>query len=168
MQESSEPTNMATQKSIKAQKVWLEKANSAKATKSGLGLPPLKLKIHREVSRHITVEEVDEEEETQVKSPRPSVFHRLGTHPTQTSVDDKEEVLNRLSKSFVFSRLEVPSSQTSIDEKKENQGQSPRSSIFNRLGAHTSRTSAFDRLSVARNQAFVFDHLKKEDVEASL
>ena len=45
---------MATQKSIRAQKVWLEKADSAKAAKSGLGLPPLKLKIHREVSRHIT------------------------------------------------------------------------------------------------------------------
>ena len=66
---------MATQKSIKAQKVWLEKTDSAKAAKSGLGLPPLKLKIHREVSRHITAEEVNEEEETQVESPRPSVFH---------------------------------------------------------------------------------------------
>ena len=75
VQEPSEPTDMATQKSIKAQKVWLEKADSAKAAKSGLGLPPLKLKIHREVSRHITTEEVNEEEETQVESPRPSVFH---------------------------------------------------------------------------------------------
>ena len=111
---------MATQKSIRAQKVWLEKADSAKAARSGLGLPPLKLKIHREVSRHITAEEVNEEEEkTQVESPRPSVFHRLGAGPTQTSMDDKEEVLDRLSKPSVFNRLEVSSSQTSIDEKKK-------------------------------------------------
>ena len=56
MQEPSEPTSIATPKSIKAQKVWLEKVDSTKVVKSGLGLPPLKLKIHREVSRHITAE----------------------------------------------------------------------------------------------------------------
>ena len=41
MQEPSEPTDIATQKSIKAQKVWLEKVDSAKAVKPGLGLLPL-------------------------------------------------------------------------------------------------------------------------------
>ena len=91
----------------------------------------------------------------------------MGAGPTQTSMDDKEKVLDRPSKPSIFNQLEVFSSQTSIDEKKENQGQSPRSSIFNRLGAHTSRILAFDRLSVARNQAFVFDHLKSDDVESS-
>ena len=88
----------------------MEKADSTKAVKSGLRLPPLKLKIHREVSRHITAEEVNEEEETQVESPRPSVFHRLGACPTETSVDDKEEVLDKPSKPSVFNRLEVASS----------------------------------------------------------
>ena len=34
------------------------------------------------------------------------------------------------------------------------------------MGAHTSRTLAFDRLSVARNRASVFDRLKSDDVEA--
>ena len=97
VREPSEPTNIVIQKSIKAQKVWLEKADSTKAIKFGLGLPPLKLKIYREVSMHITVEEVNEKEKTQVESPRPSVFHQLGARSTQTSVDDKEEVLDRLS-----------------------------------------------------------------------
>ena len=45
----------STQKSIKAQKIWLEKADSTKAAKPGLGLPLLKLKIHMEVSKHITI-----------------------------------------------------------------------------------------------------------------
>ena len=101
---------MATQKSIKAQKVWLEKADSAKVAKSGLKLPPLKLKIYRKVSRHITTEKVNEEEETQVEFPRSSIFHRLGICPTQTSVDDKEEVLDKPLKPSIFSRLEVYSS----------------------------------------------------------
>ena len=69
VQESSEPIDIATQKSIKAQKVWTEKTDSAKVAKPRLRLPPLKLKIHREVSRHITAEEVNKEEETQVESP---------------------------------------------------------------------------------------------------
>ena len=116
----------------------MEKADSAKAIKSGLGLSPLKLKIHREVSRHITAEEVNEKEETQVESPRPYVFHRLGACPTQTLVDDKK-VLDRPSKASVFNRLEVASSKTSINKEKENQGQSPRSFFFNRLGTHTHR-----------------------------
>ena len=80
-------------------------------------------------------------------------------------MDDKEKVLDRPSKPSVFNRLEVSSSQTSIDEKKGNQGQSPRSFVFNRLGTHTSRTSTFDHLFVVRNRAFVFDHLKSDDVE---
>ena len=66
MQEPSEPIDIATQKSIKAQKVWTEKTDSAKVAKPRLRLPPLKLKIHREVSRHITTEEVNEKKKTQV------------------------------------------------------------------------------------------------------
>ena len=81
-------------------------------------------------------------------------------------MDDKEEVLDRPSKPSIFSRLEVSSFQTSIDEEKENRSQSPTSSIFNRLGAHTSWTSTFDRLSVVKNRASIFDHLKSDDVEA--
>ena len=91
VQEPSEPTDIATQKSIKAQKVRLENVDSTKATKPGLGLPPLKLKIYKKVSRHITAEEVNEEEETPVESPRSSLFHRLGACSTQNSVDDKEK-----------------------------------------------------------------------------
>ena len=75
VQEPSEPTNMAAQKSTKANKVWLKKIDSARSARPGLGFPPLKLKINREASRHITTEEVNEEEETQVESFRPSVFH---------------------------------------------------------------------------------------------
>ena len=34
------------------------------------------------------------------------------------------------------------------------------------MGTHTSRTSAFDRLSIARKWASVFDRLKSDDIEA--
>ena len=143
--------------------MWLKKTDSARFTRPGLGFPPLKLKINREVSRHITAEKVNEKEEIQVESPRPSVFSRLGACSTQTSDDEKEKVLVQLSKSSVFNRLGVSPSQTSSDEDKENQDQPPKPSVLNRLGAAASRTSAFDRLSVAS----VFDHLKSDDVEAS-
>ena len=163
VQEPSEPTNVAA----KANKVWLKKTDSARSTKPGLGFPPLKLKINREASRHITAEEVNEEEEIQVESPRPSVFSRLGARSIQTSDDEKEEVLDQPLKSSVFSRLGVSASQTSSDEDKENQDLPPKPSILNRLGAAASRTSAFDRLSVARKRASVFDRLKSDEVEAS-
>ena len=82
-------------------------------------------------------------------------------------MDDKK-VLDRPSKAFVFNRLEVASSQTSINKEKKNRGQSLRSSVFNRLRVHTSQTSAFDCLSVAKNRASLFDHLKSDYVETSL
>ena len=87
MQEPSEPTDIAAQKSTKANKVWLKKTDSAKLAKPRLGFPPLKLKINREASRHITTEEVNKEEEIQVKPPRPFVFNQLDEHLTQTSGD---------------------------------------------------------------------------------
>ena len=59
--------------------MWLKKIDFAKAVRLGLRFPPLKLKILREASRHITVEEVNEEEEIQVESLRASVFNQLGT-----------------------------------------------------------------------------------------
>ena len=83
--------------------MWLKKTDSARSARPGLGFPPLKLKINREVSRHITAEKVNEKEEIQVESPRPSVFNRLGARSTQTSDNEKEEVLNQPSKSSVFS-----------------------------------------------------------------
>ena len=92
--------------------MWLKKTDSAKPARPGLGFPLLKLKINKEASRHITTEEVNEEEEIQVESPRPSVFSRLGARSTQTSDDEKEEVLDQPSKSSVFSRLGMSSSQT--------------------------------------------------------
>ena len=63
VQEPSEPTDIAAQKSTNANKVWLKKTDSARSARPGLGFPPLKLKINREASRHITAEEVNEEEE---------------------------------------------------------------------------------------------------------
>ena len=82
VQEPSEPTDIAAQKSKKANKVLLKKIDSAKPVRPRLGFPLLKLKINREASRHITVEEVNEEEEIQVEPPRPFVFSRLGAHST--------------------------------------------------------------------------------------
>ena len=75
VQEPSEPTDMAAQKSTKANKVWLKNTDSAKPTRPRLGFPPLKLKINREASRHITAEEVNEEEKIQVEPPKPSIFN---------------------------------------------------------------------------------------------
>ena len=83
--------------------MWLEKIDTVKTVKPGLGLLSLKLKIHREASRHIIVEEVNKEEKTQVKSPRSSVFNLLGVCSTQAPIDEKEKVLDRLSKPSVFS-----------------------------------------------------------------
>ena len=105
MQEPSEPTDIAAQKSTKANKVWLKKTDSIKPARPRLGFPPLKLKINREASRHIIAEEVNEEEKIQVESPRASVFSRLGVRSTQTSDNEKEKVLDQPSKSSVFSRL---------------------------------------------------------------
>ncbi|XWS36338.1 hypothetical protein CRYUN_Cryun20dG0076600 [Craigia yunnanensis] len=56
VQEPGEPTDIAIQKSTKAHKVWLKKTDSTKVARLGLGFSPLKLKIHREASRHIIVE----------------------------------------------------------------------------------------------------------------
>ena len=123
VQEPSEPTDIAAQKSKKANKVLLKKIDSAKPVRPRLGFPLLKLKINREASRHITVEKVNEEE-IQVEPFRHSVFSRLGAHSTQTLDDEKEEVLNQPSKSSIFSLLRVSPSQTSIDEEKENRDQS--------------------------------------------
>ena len=74
VQEPSEPTDIAAQKSTKANKVWLKKTDSAKPARPGLGFPLLKLKINREASRHIIVEEVNKKEEIQVEPYRLSFF----------------------------------------------------------------------------------------------
>ena len=95
VQEPSEPTDIAAQKSTKANKVWLKKTDSARSARPGLGFPPLKLKINREASRHITAEKVNEEEEIQVEPLKHSIFNRLGARSTQTSDDEKEEVLDQ-------------------------------------------------------------------------
>ena len=85
VKEPSEPADITAQKSTKVNNVWLKKTDSAKLVRPELGFPPLKLKINREALRHITVEEVNEEEEIQVESPRPSVFSRLGARSIQIS-----------------------------------------------------------------------------------
>ena len=103
----------------------MKKIDSAKPVRLKLRFPPLKLKINREASRHITAKKVNEEEEIQVEPPRPSVFNRLSVHSTQTSVDEKEEVLDQPSKSFIFSRLGVSASQTSSDEDKKKSRSTP-------------------------------------------
>ena len=80
----------------------------------------------------------------------------------------KEKVLDQPSKSFIFNRLGVSPSQTSINEEKENRDQSPRSSAFDRFEASSLWTLTFDRLSIAKKRASIFDCLKSDDVEASL
>ena len=66
---------MFVQKSIKTCKVRLKKIDSAKIAKPKLGFSLLKLKIHREASRHITIKKVNEEEEIQVEPLKVSVFN---------------------------------------------------------------------------------------------
>ena len=63
------------QKFIKTCKVQLKKTDSAKIAKSKLGFSPLKLKIHKEASSHITIKEVDEDEKIQVEPFKVSVFN---------------------------------------------------------------------------------------------
>ncbi|WRX10057.1 Integrase [Theobroma cacao] len=85
----SEPTKETSQDLSKNRKAWQKKTNVVKATKSGFGFAPLKLKIHKETSRYIMTEEVDDEEDTPVESSRLSVFNRLGTATTRTSIFDR-------------------------------------------------------------------------------
>ena len=73
-------------KSVKVHKVWLKKTNSSKIAKLVLGFSPLELKFHKESSRHIKVEEINEEEEIQVEPPRSSIFNRLGALPSRTLI----------------------------------------------------------------------------------
>ncbi|XP_017973021.1 PREDICTED: uncharacterized protein LOC108661358 [Theobroma cacao] len=95
----SEPTKETSQNLSKNRKAWQKKTNVVKATKSGFGFAPLKLKIHKETSRYIMTEEVDDEEDTPVESSRLSVFNRLGTTTTRTSI---------------FDRLNMPSNQETL------------------------------------------------------
>ncbi|OMO98935.1 hypothetical protein COLO4_13591 [Corchorus olitorius] len=54
--------------------IWQKKV---KPTKQGLGFSPVKLKIHKKTAAYITADEVDENDEIMVESPRISVFDRL-------------------------------------------------------------------------------------------
>ena len=74
-QEPSQSTNVFEQKSIKTCKVRLKKIDFAKTVKPKLGFSPLKLKIHKEASSHITIKEVDEDEKIQVEPFKVSVFN---------------------------------------------------------------------------------------------
>ena len=74
VQKLSESTDASAQKSTKTPTVRLKNTDSTKTEKPKLGFSPLKLKIHKEASRYITIKEVDEEEKIQVKPPRVSVF----------------------------------------------------------------------------------------------
>ena len=58
----------------------LKKTNSAKVVKPRLGFSPPKLKIHRETSRHITIEKANQEAENQVKPLRSFVFNEKMMH----------------------------------------------------------------------------------------
>ena len=75
VQELSESTDAFAQKSTKTPTMRLKNTNSTKTGKPKLGFSPLKLKIHKEASRYITIKEVDEEEKIQVKPPRVSMFN---------------------------------------------------------------------------------------------
>ena len=57
---------------------------------------------------------------------------------------------------------------TSIDEEKENQDQASKPFVLNRLRAASSQTSIFDRLSISKKRASVFNCLKSDDVESFL
>ncbi|OMO94041.1 hypothetical protein COLO4_16538 [Corchorus olitorius] len=69
--------------------IWQKKV---KPTKQGLGFSPVKLKIHKKTAAYITADEVDENDESMVESPRISVFDRLG-RPS-----DRQSVFDRLSR----------------------------------------------------------------------
>ncbi|OMO68077.1 hypothetical protein CCACVL1_20095 [Corchorus capsularis] len=55
--------------------IWQKKV---KPSKQGLGFSPVKLKIHKKTATYITIDEVDENDESLVRSPRISAFDRLG------------------------------------------------------------------------------------------
>ncbi|OMO88399.1 hypothetical protein COLO4_20276 [Corchorus olitorius] len=69
--------------------IWQKKV---KPTKQGLGFSPVKLKIHKKTAAYITADEVDENDEIMVESPRISVFDPLG-RPS-----DRQSVFDRLSR----------------------------------------------------------------------
>ncbi|OMO88381.1 hypothetical protein COLO4_20281 [Corchorus olitorius] len=69
--------------------IWQKKV---KPTKQGLGFSPVKLKIHKKTATYITHDEVDENDESMVESPRILVFDRLG-RPS-----DRQSVFDRLSR----------------------------------------------------------------------
>ncbi|OMP14295.1 hypothetical protein COLO4_00084 [Corchorus olitorius] len=69
--------------------IWQKKV---KPTKQGLGFSPVKLKIHKKTAAYITADEVDENDEIMVESPRISVFDCLG-RPS-----DRQSVFDRLSR----------------------------------------------------------------------
>ena len=79
VQKPSESIDWFTEKSTKTCKVLLKKIDFSKTTKPKLGFSPLKLKIHKKVSRHITTKKVDKKEEIQVEPLRSFVFNRLST-----------------------------------------------------------------------------------------
>ncbi|OMO53362.1 hypothetical protein CCACVL1_28687, partial [Corchorus capsularis] len=54
--------------------IWQKKV---RPSKQGLGFSPVKLKIHKKTAAYVTVDEVDENDESLVESPRISVFDRL-------------------------------------------------------------------------------------------
>ena len=85
---TEEPIEEKPTKSIKIHQVWRKKDDFIPTSRLGLGFSPLKLKIHKETSRYINVEEISDDGNS-IKPPRSLVFNRLGVHATQSSMFDR-------------------------------------------------------------------------------
>ena len=76
---TEEPIEEKLTKPIKIHQVWRKNDDFVPTSKLGLGFSLVKLKIHKETSRYINVEEISNDGNS-IKPPRSLVFNRLGVH----------------------------------------------------------------------------------------
>ena len=128
MHDMDETSKEAPQNLVKIRQVWQKKPERPVTSKVGIGFSPLKLKIRKEASRHISVEEVHEEQMDSPKPRRNSVFKRLGASGTRRSVFERLSV--RRPRRLVFERIGEKSVETSSGKP---------NSIHSRLGSSISK-----------------------------
>ena len=92
MHDMDDPSKEMPQNLVKIRQVWQKKPEHPGTSKMGIEFSPLKLKIHKEASRHISTEEVHEEHMDSPKPRRSYVFKRLGTSGTRRSVFERLSV----------------------------------------------------------------------------
>ncbi|KDP23835.1 hypothetical protein JCGZ_27124 [Jatropha curcas] len=99
------------QSSTAIRKVWKDKNTGEQGSNVGLGyqaLAPLRLKIRRETSNHISVEEI---EDIKSEISRPSIFSRLGVSSNRISVFDPIGILEGMdtkkSRTSIHQRLGI-------------------------------------------------------------